>query len=61
MKNRDYHKALSRLATLRPAVDDFFDNVMVMCEDDSVRSNRIALLSSLSAAFKDISDISRLH
>jgi len=61
LEGRDYHNALSKLATLRPAVDEFFDNVMVMCENEEVRTNRLALLNSLSAAFKDIADISRLH
>jgi glycyl-tRNA synthetase beta chain len=61
MLQREYGKALGRLATLRPNVDDFFDNVMVLCEDKEIRVNRLALLKTISVAFQDIADISRLN
>ena len=57
---RDYTAALSELATLRPAVDAFFDKVMVMHEDAGVRENRLALLASVRALFLRIADLSRL-
>jgi glycyl-tRNA synthetase beta chain len=57
----DYSRALSRLATLRPAVDDFFDNVMVMDEDERLRNNRLALLDTLSALFLRTADLSLLQ
>ena len=57
---RDYTAALSRLAELRPAVDAFFDKVMVMHEDPAVRANRLALLGALRALFLEIADLSRL-
>jgi len=56
-----YTEALQRLACLRAAVDTFFDDVMVMCDDDLLRKNRLALLSSLSALFLQVADISRLQ
>ncbi|MBQ4847187.1 glycine--tRNA ligase subunit beta [Pseudoalteromonas sp. MMG005] len=57
----DYQHALSRLASLRDAVDDFFDNVMVMADDDAVKNNRLALLSQLSRLFLNTADISVLQ
>lgn len=57
---RDYGAALSRLAGLRPTVDAFFDQVMVMAEDPALRANRLALLSSLRDLFGGIVDLSRL-
>lgn len=60
LSTRAYEAVLTRLAELRPAVDTFFDDVMVMTEDDSLRRNRLALLSGLRALFLDIADISRL-
>ena len=58
--SQDYNAVLSALATLREAVDNFFDNVMVMAEDESVRNNRLALLSVLRQQFLETADISLL-
>lgn len=57
---RDYVAALARLAQLRPAVDAFFDGVMVMADDAAVRGNRLALLKRLQGQFLRIADIGRL-
>jgi len=51
---------LEVLATLREPVDEFFDDVMVMCDDEKVRNNRLALLTRLRALFLALADISRL-
>lgn len=56
----DYQAALTSLASLRPAVDAFFDNVMVMADDEAVRNNRLALLKQLQGLFIGIADISLL-
>ncbi|MCS2607737.1 glycine--tRNA ligase subunit beta [Halomonas dongshanensis] len=56
----DYQRALDVLAELRSPVDDFFDDVMVMAEDDATRNNRLALLASLRALFLEVADISLL-
>ncbi len=56
----NYADALSKLASLRAPVDAFFDNVMVMAEDEALQKNRIALLAQLRALFLDIADISYL-
>ena len=57
----DYTRALKELAGLRDKVDAFFDNVMVMSEDRSLRMNRIAMLQQLSDLFLSIADISCLQ
>jgi glycyl-tRNA synthetase beta chain len=56
----EYTQALRQLAALRPAVDAFFDNVMVMDEDAALRANRLALLNTLRERFVGIADLSRL-
>lgn len=57
---RAYTEAFARLAELRVPVDAFFDDVMVMSDDASLRNNRLALLAELRSLFLDIADISRL-
>lgn len=56
----EYQQALDVLATLREPVDAFFDQVMVMSDDEAVRHNRLALLASLQALFLEVADISQL-
>jgi len=58
--SRDYVGLLRRLALLRDPVDRFFDGVMVMAEDERIRANRLALLSSLRELFLRVADISLL-
>jgi len=57
---RRYEDALKRLAALRPHVDKFFDEVLVMDENPSVRANRLALLAALERTFGHAADLSRL-
>lgn len=57
---RRYAEALTRLASLRPAVDAFFDQVLVMAEDVRVRANRLALLAALQRLFLHMANLSRL-
>ena len=57
----NYQEALSQLAGIRESVDNFFDNVMVMADDEAVKQNRLALLSQLSGLFLEIADISVLQ
>lgn len=57
---REYTKALATLADLQQPVDAFFDNVMVMCEDQKLQQNRLALLQQLRALFLEVADISYL-
>jgi glycyl-tRNA synthetase beta chain len=57
---RRYAEILNELADLRDPVDRFFDDVMVMADDEAVKNNRLALLGELRALFLDVADISRL-
>ena len=56
----DYATALSSLASLRAPVDAFFDEVMVMADDEAVRNNRLSLLNRLRNLFLRVADISVL-
>jgi glycyl-tRNA synthetase beta chain len=60
LEAREYTAALTALAGLREAVDQFFDDVMVMADDTATRNNRLALLAGMRALFLDVADISRL-
>ena len=60
LEQRRYAEVLNELADLRDPVDRFFDDVMVMAEDETVKNNRLALLGELRALFLDVADISRL-
>jgi len=57
---RNYQPALLEIAKLRPAIDKFFDKVMVMVDDDSVRANRLALLQTVVKEFSTIADFSEI-
>lgn len=57
----DYQQALSQLASLREPVDAFFDNVMVMADDEALKQNRLTLLNDLRNLFLQIADISLLQ
>ncbi|MCZ6892842.1 MAG: glycine--tRNA ligase subunit beta [Gammaproteobacteria bacterium] len=58
---QEYTRYMELLAGLRDPVDAFFDNVLVMCEDERLRDNRLALLSSLHVLFTRVADIGKLH
>jgi len=57
----NYLPGLERLAELRPAVDLFFDQVMVMDEDEALKNNRLALLDQLLQSFRLVADFSRIR
>lgn len=57
----DYESALKALASLREPVDAFFDNVLVMAEDEAVRTNRMALLQQLYRLCTHVADLSKLQ
>jgi glycyl-tRNA synthetase beta chain len=56
----DFAAALQALASTKPAVDRFFDHVMVMADDPKIRSNRLALLREVAATMNHVADISKL-
>jgi len=56
----EYGQNLKALVTLKPFIDDFFDQVMVMCEDKALRINRALLLKQLGGLMNQVADISKL-
>ncbi len=61
LAEKDYTAVLRALAGLRDTVDTFFDDVMVMADDKTLRENRLALLARLQALFLEVADISVLQ
>jgi glycyl-tRNA synthetase beta chain len=57
---RDYESALQGMIGMKKPIDDFFDGVMVMVEDEQVRANRLALLDAIGKLFLRIADFSKL-
>ena len=55
----DYSAALADLAGLHGAIDQFFEHVMVMVEDEALRDSRLALLERLKSLFDRVADLSR--
>lgn len=56
----DYAASLERTASLRPQVDQFFDDVLVMAKDEAVRENRLTFLAQLLREFSTIADFSEI-
>ena len=59
--NDDFEALFSMLAALRPAVDELFDKVMVMCEDPALRANRLNMLKALTLRMERLADFSALQ
>lgn len=59
-ENKQYEPALLEISRLRPAIDAFFDKVMVMVEDEELRAQRLALLQTLVDEFSSIADFSEI-
>ncbi|MFG0906075.1 glycine--tRNA ligase subunit beta [Photobacterium damselae] len=57
----NYQQALTELASLREPVDAFFDNVMVMADDENLKVNRLTMLNALRNMFLQVADISLLQ
>ena len=57
---KDFNFTLGELAKLRPPVDAFFDDVMVMDKDEKIRHNRLSLLAEISTLFHKIADFSKI-
>ena len=57
--NGDFTGALRALATAKPAVDRYFDDVMVMADDPAIRANRLALLRGVAHTMNRVADISQ--
>ncbi len=58
---KQYDEILTKLAGLSDSIDAFFENVMVNCEDQHIRTNRLAILANLSQMFLKVADISLIQ
>jgi len=60
MQAKQYDQALQLILGMKEAIDDFFDKVMVMAEDEAVRANRLALLTAIARLFLGVGDFSKM-
>lgn len=60
IEKKEYYKALEQLATLKDPIDDYFDNVMIMVEDENVKNNRLGLLRKIYDTMLKICDLSKI-
>lgn len=58
---KDYQAVLTELAELKTPIDNFFDGVMVMADDETIKVNRLTLLASIRESFLQVADISLLQ
>ncbi|MGH7428195.1 MAG: glycine--tRNA ligase subunit beta, partial [Candidatus Methylomirabilaceae bacterium] len=60
IREGDYLRALQRIAAIRPIVDMFFEEVLVMTEDRDLQENRLALLKGVADLFSGIADFNKI-
>ena len=60
LERREYMQGLQSMAKIRPVLDRFYDAVMVMDEDATLRKNRLSLMKCLSDLFSRFADFTRL-
>ena len=60
LNKKDYEAALLEMTQMKRPIDEFFDGVMVMVEDEAIRNNRLALLDKIGQLFLKIADFSKL-
>jgi glycyl-tRNA synthetase beta chain len=61
MKERDYDNALAILVGFKETIDNFFDKVFVMDKDETIKANRLALLTHIKHMFLTFADFSKIH
>lgn len=60
VKEDKFYEILLELASLEKVINDFFDHVMVMVDDEKIKNNRIALVKSISLLADDVGDITKI-
>ncbi|PCI65447.1 MAG: glycine--tRNA ligase subunit beta [Piscirickettsiaceae bacterium] len=60
IEQREYISALKQLSILKTPIDDFFEHVFIMADDEKLKHSRLALLSKIHANFIKIADISMI-
>lgn len=61
LQNGSYAEALASIENLRQPVDSFFDNVLVLCDDQALRANRLSMLNAISSRFARIAQFASLQ
>ena len=61
ISNKEYNKVFDKVLEIKPAIDNFFEKVMVMSENEEVKKNRITLLNSVQNIFSNFIDFSVLQ
>ena len=61
LASADYLDFLTEMMALKEPVDRFFDDVMVMTDDEAVKNNRLNLLTGINQLILRVGDISRMH
>ena len=61
LAERDYPRALQQIVTLKPTIDGFFDEVMVMSDDEAVRANRLGFMRAIADRFRALADFTRVQ
>jgi glycyl-tRNA synthetase beta chain len=60
LDQRDYPASLLEMSRMKKTIDEFFDKVMVMVEDEAIRNNRLSLLDGIGQLFLRFADFSKL-
>lgn len=60
IEKKDYYEALQELSKLQKPIDDYFDNVMIMVEDEKLKNNRLGLLRKIYDTMLKICDLSKI-
>ncbi len=61
IKMREYEKAMQAILKMKEPIDHFFDDVMVMADDEKLKTNRLSLLNAIAALFLQIGDFSKMY
>ncbi len=61
MGKKEFILAMQRILQLKPVIDKFFDDVLVMTDDEKLRNNRLSLLQMISDTFRKLANFSKIH
>ena len=61
LSKKDYVNAINKLNDIKPYLDNFFEKVMVMCEDENIKINRISLINYITEKFNSFVNLSSLQ
>ena len=61
LSKKDYTNAINKLNDVKPYLDNFFEKVMVMCEDENIKVNRISLINYITEKFNSFVSLSSLQ